>query len=299
MRLDRIQAMQIFVRVAEAESFIHAAEALSLPASTVTSTVKNLEKYLQVRLLNRTTRRVSLTPEGAEYLIQCRDILDLIEHTESNLTKAIKQPQGRLRVDMPAGIAHSVIMPNLKDFQHRYPDIYLMIGVSDRQVDLIKEGVDCVIRMGNLENSTLVARPLGEFRWVTCASAAYLKENGIPKTPYDLEHHRAVHYFSGNNRHVGEMRFVHNGEKKTVQMSGTTAVNETELYIKMCLEGYGIAQLAERLVEEHLKEKRLLAVLQDWCPPPVAVTLLYPHQRFLSPAIRVFSEWMAEIINSK
>ncbi len=214
MRLDRIQAMQIFVRVAEAGSFIHAAEALSLPASTVTSTVKNLEKYLQVRLLNRTTRRVSLTPEGAEYLIQCREIIDLIEHTESNLTNAIKQPQGRLRVDMPAGIAHSVIMPNLQEFQQRYPDIYLMIGVSDRQVDLIKEGVDCVIRMGNLENSTLVARSLGEFRWVTCASAAYLKENGFPQTPNDLEHHRAIHYFSGSKRHAGEMRFVRNEEKK-------------------------------------------------------------------------------------
>ncbi|MNV13333.1 LysR family transcriptional regulator [Acinetobacter calcoaceticus] len=299
MRLDRIQAMQIFVRVAEAESFIHAAEALSLPASTVTSTIKNLEKYLQVRLLNRTTRRVSLTPEGAEYLTQCREILDLIEHTESNLTNAIKQPQGRLRVDMPAGIAHSVIMPNLQEFQRRYPDIYLMIGVSDRQVDLIKEGVDCVIRMGNLENSTLVARPLGEFRWVTCASAAYLKENGIPQTPDDLAHHRAIHYFSGNNRHADEMRFVRNGEKKTVQMNGTVAVNETELYIKMCLEGYGLAQLAERLVTEHLKEKRLIAVLQDWCPSPVTVTLLYPHQRFLSPAVRVFSDWMAELISDR
>ncbi|MCU4314424.1 MULTISPECIES: LysR family transcriptional regulator [Acinetobacter] len=297
MRLDRIQAMQIFVRVAEAESFIHAAEALSLPASTVTSVVKNLEKYLQVRLLNRTTRRVSLTPEGAEYLIQCKEILDLIEHTESNLTKAIKKPQGRLRVDMPAGIAHSVVMPNLQDFQLRYPDIHLMIGVSDRQVDLIKEGVDCVIRMGNLENSSLVARPLGEFRWVTCASAAYLKENGIPQSLDDLAHHRAIHYFSGNNRKTGEMCFVQNGEKKIVRMNGNIAVNETELYIKMCLEGYGLAQLAERLVTEHLKEKRLLAVLQDWCPSPVTVTLLYPHQRYVSPAVRVFSDWMSELIN--
>ncbi|MCU7696990.1 LysR family transcriptional regulator [Acinetobacter sp. AYS6] len=299
MRLDRIQAMQIFVRVAEAESFIHAAETLSLPASTVTNTVKNLEKYLQVRLLNRTTRRVSLTTEGAEYLIQCREILDLIEHTESNLTNAIKQPQGRLRVDMPAGIAHSVIMPNLQKFQQRYPDIYLMISVSDRQVDLIKEGVDCVIRMGNLENSTLVARPLGKFRWITCASAAYLKENGVPQILDDLKNHRVIHYFSGNNRHVGEMHFERNGEKKTVQINSTVAVNETELYIKMCLGGYGLAQLAERLVVEHLKEKTLIAVLQDWCPPPVAVTLLYPHQRFVSPAVRVFSDWMAELINDR
>lgn len=150
--MDRIQAMQMFMRVAEAGSFVRAAETLSLPASTVTSTIKNLEKYLKVRLLNRTTRRVSLTPEGMQYLAQCREILALIEHSESTLSESVARPQGRLRVDMPAGIAHFIVMPHLPDFYRRYPDIYLMIGVSDRQVDLIQEGVDCVIRTGELNN---------------------------------------------------------------------------------------------------------------------------------------------------
>ncbi len=159
--MDRIQAMQMFMRVAEAGSFVRAAETLSLPASTVTSTIKNLEKYLKVRLLNRTTRRVSLTPEGMQYLAQCREILALIEHSESTLSESVARPQGRLRVDIPAGIAHFIVMPHLPDFYRRYPDIYLMIGVSDRQVDLIQEGVDCVIRTGELNNSSLVARPLG------------------------------------------------------------------------------------------------------------------------------------------
>lgn len=131
--MDRIQAMQMFMRVAEAGSFVRAAETLSLPASTVTSTIKNLEKYLKVRLLNRTTRRVSLTPEGMQYLAQCREILALIEHSESTLSESVARPQGRLRVDMPAGIAHFIVMPHLPDFYRRYPDIYLMIGVSDRQ----------------------------------------------------------------------------------------------------------------------------------------------------------------------
>lgn len=187
--MDRIQAMQIFMRVAETGSFVQAAETLSLPSSTVSSTIKNLEKYLQVRLLNRTTRRVNLTPEGLQYLGQCREILSLIEHAESSLTEAIKRPQGRLRVDMPSGIAHSIVMPNLRDFHQRYPDIYLMIGVSDRQVDLVQEGVDCVIRTGELNNSTLVARPLGRFRWVTCASPEYLHENGVPQSPEELSVH--------------------------------------------------------------------------------------------------------------
>lgn len=294
--MDRIQAMQIFTRVAEAGSFVRAAETLSLPSSTVTSTVKNLEKYLQVRLFNRTTRRVSLTPEGVQYLAQCQEILALIEHAESSLTDSVNRPQGRLRVDMPGGIAHFIVMPNLQDFYRRYPDIYLMIGVSDRQVDLVQEGVDCVIRVGALNNSTLVARPLGQFRWVTCASPAYLREYGVPQSPEELSRHRAVHYFSGQTRRANEMRFVRGTETLSVPVSGEAAVNETGLYIKMCLEGFGLAQLAERVVSEHLQEGRLIEVLADWQPPSVPVTLLYPHQRFLSPAVRAFADWMAELI---
>ena len=294
--MDRIQAMQVFVRVAEAGSFIHAAQTLSLPASTVTSSIKGLEKYLQVRLLNRTTRRVSLTPEGARYLAQCREILELIEQTEASLTESANRPQGRLRVDMPAGIAHFIVMPKLKDFYTRYPDIYLMIGVNDRQVDLIQENVDCVIRTGQLNDSTLVARPLGQFRWVTCASAAYLQDNGIPQTPDDLSHHRAIHYFSGNARRTGEMCFGTGTEQMSVPVSGAAAVNETGLYIKMCLEGFGLVQLAERVVSEHLREGRLIEVLADWQPASVPVTLLSPHQRFLSPAVRAFADWVTELI---
>ncbi len=294
--MDRIQAMQIFLRVAEAGSFVRAAETLSLPSSTVTSTIKSLEKYLQVRLLNRTTRRVSLTPEGMQYLGECREILSLIEHAESGLKDAGRRPQGRLRVDMPGGIAHFIVMPNLKDFYRLYPDIYLMIGVSDRQVNLVQEGVDCVIRTGELNDSTLVARPLGRFRWITCASPDYLKEYGIPQTPDDLSEHRAIHYFSGSGRRTDELHFLRGTENLYVPVTGNAAVNETGLYIKMCLEGFGLAQLAESIVSEDLQKGRLVEVLDDWQPPSVPVTLLYPHQRFLSPAVRAFADWVNTIL---
>ncbi|NMH64352.1 LysR family transcriptional regulator [Shewanella salipaludis] len=294
--MDRIQAMQIFMRVAEAGSFVRAAETLSLPSSTVTSTIKSLEKYLKVRLLNRTTRRVSLTPEGLQYLEQCREILSLIEHAESSLTDSVMRPQGRLRVDMPSGIAHFIVMPNLKDFCQRYPDIYLMIGVNDRQIDLVQEGVDCVIRSGELNNSTLVARPLGRFRWATCASPDYLREYGVPQSPEELTQHKAIHYFSSQTKRANEMHFVRGSETFSVPVSGEVAVNETGLYIKMCLEGFGLVQLTEHIVSEHLREGRLIEVLADWQPPSVPVTLLYPHQRFLSPAVRAFADWISEII---
>ena len=295
--MDRIQAMQIFIRVAEAGSFVRAAETLSLPSSTVTSTIKNLEKYLQVRLLNRTTRRVSLTPEGLQYLAQCREILALIEHTEASLADSNRRPRGRLRVDMPGGIAHFIVLPNLKDIYRLYPDIYLMIGVSDRQVDLVQEGVDCVIRTGELTDSTLVARPLGRFRWLTCASPDYLREYGIPETPEALSQHRAIHYFSGSGRRTNELRFIRGAEAFSVPVEGDTAVNETGLYIRLCLEGFGLAQLAENVISKNLQQGKLVEVLADWQPPSVPVTMLYPHQRFLSPAVRAFADWVAGLFN--
>ncbi len=171
-----------------------------------------------------------------------------------------------------------------------------MLGVSDRQVDLVQESVDCVIRTGELINSTLVARPLGRFRWVTCASPDYLREYGVPQSPEDLSQHRAVHYFSSQARRAGELRFLHGSETLSVSVSGQAAVNETGLYIKMCLEGFGLAQLAENVVSEHLQKGTLVEVLADWQPPSVPVTLLYPHQRFLSPAVRAFADWVADII---
>lgn len=221
----------------------------------------------------------------------------MIEHSESSLTESIRRPQGRLRVDMPGGIAHSIVMPNLKNFYRLYPDIYLMIGVSDRQVDLVQEGVDCVIRTGELTDSTLVARPLGRFRWVTCASPDYLRKFGIPETPETLSQHRAIHYFSGSGRRTDELRFTRGTEAFSVPVEGDAAVNETGLYIRLCLEGFGLAQLAENVISENLQQGKLVEVLANWQPPSVPVTMLYPHQRFLSPAVRAFADWVAGLFN--
>ncbi|PJJ17840.1 LysR family transcriptional regulator for bpeEF and oprC [Janthinobacterium sp. 67] len=291
--MDRVQAMQVFLRVVESKSFVRAAETLGLPASSVTGIIKRLEKHLQTRLLNRSTRNLSLTPEGERYFQRCREILDLIADTEAGLQGSSERPQGRLRVDMPGGIAHAVILPRLAQFQQRYPDIYLMIGVNDRQVDLIQEGVDCVIRTGSLEDSTLVARRLGELRWITCAAPSYLAEHGVPASLEDLQGHRAVHYFSGTPRRGSELHFIDEGVNVAVPLPGTVAVNETGLYVELGLAGRGLMQLAEILVSGHLQAGELVEVLADRRPAPVPVSLLYPHQRFLSPAMRAFTDWTA------
>lgn len=296
--MDRVQAMQVFLRVVESRSFVRAAETLGLPASSVTGIIKRLEKHLQIRLLNRSTRNLSLTPEGERYLYRCREILDLIDDTESSLHGSAERPQGRLRVDMPGGIAHALILPQLEHFRRRYPDIYLMIGVNDRQVDLIQEGVDCVIRTGSLHNSTLVARGLGELRWITCASPSYLDEKGIPKGLEDLQLHRAIHYFSSTTRRGSELHFSEDGDTVTVPVPGTVAVNETGLYIKLGLQGCGLMQLAEILVADQLRTGELVEVMADRRPAPVTVSLLYPHHRFLSPVMRAFADWTAELFRN-
>lgn len=293
--MDRVQAMQVFLRVVESRSFVRAAETLGLPASSVTGIIKRLERHLQTRLLNRSTRHLSLTPEGERYLYRCREILDLIDDTESSLQGSADRPHGRLRVDMPGGIAHAVILPQLEQFQQRYPDIYLLIGTNDRQVDLIQDGVDCVIRTGSLHDSTLVARRLGELRWITCAAPSYLEEKGIPKGLDDLQRHRAVHYFSSTMRRGGELNFLEAGDSVAVSIPGTVAVNETGLYIKLGVDGFGLIQLAEMLVAGHLRTGELVEVLADMRPAPVPVSLVYPHHRFLSPAMRAFADWTAEL----
>lgn len=296
--MDRVQAMQVFLRVVESGSFIRAAGTLGLPASSVTGIIKRLEKHLRARLLNRSTRNLSLTPEGERYFHRCREILDLIDDTESSLHGSTEHPQGKVRVDMPGGIAHTVILPQLAQFQARYPNIYLMIGINDRQVDLIQDGVDCVIRTGSLHDSTLVARRLGELRWITCAAPSYLIQQGIPENLEDLQRHRAVHYFSSTTRQTGELHFVEAGDRAAVPVAGTVATNETGLYTKLGLAGGGLMQLAEILVADHLRSGDLVEVLSNMRPEPVPVSLIYPHHRFLSPAMQAFADWTAELFSN-
>ena len=177
-----------------------------------------------------------------------------------------------------------------EQFQQRHPDIYLMIGITDRQVDLIQDGVGCVIRTGRLHDSTLVARRLRELRWITCAAPSYLDVKGVPKDLEVLHRHRAVHYFSCTTRRDGELHFVQGGDSVTIPVSGTVAVNETGLYIKLGLDGVGLMQLAEILVADHLRSGKLVEVLPDMRPPPVSVSLVYPHHRVLLPAMRAFAD---------
>ncbi len=293
--MDRFQAMQVFTRVVDANSFSRAADSLGLPRATVTTTIQNLESLLQVRLLNRTTRKLSLTPDGAAYYERCARILAEVEETEASFRDVARGPKGRLRIDTPASIGRLILIPRLCDFHTRYPDVELVIGMGDRPVDLVQEAVDCVIRIGELQDSTLVARRIGTFQGVTCASPEYLERHGEPRTIEDLQHHQAVHYFSSRTGRTIDWDFIVDGVSTEVKMNGLVSVNDADAYVDCALQGFGMIQPPRYMVLPHLESGRLREILPQWKPSPMPISAVYPHNRHLSPKVRAFVDWVAEL----
>jgi LysR family transcriptional regulator for bpeEF and oprC len=293
--MDRLQAMKVFSRVVETNSFSRAADTLDLPRASVTVIVQQLEAHLNTRLLQRTTRRLNLTPDGAAYYERCVRILADIEETESSFATTARGPRGKLRVDMPGAIGRLIVMPQLDAFHARYPDVELMLGFGDKPVDLIQDGVDCVIRIGTLQDSSLVARRIGVYQGVTVASPDYLERHGEPETIEDLQQHVAVNYFWGSTGRLMDMTFVVNGETVEVKMRGSIAVNDAEAYMATGLKGVGLIQAARFMALPHLRSGELVEVLSQWKPLPLPISAVYPHNRHLSPTVRAFVDWVAEL----
>jgi LysR family transcriptional regulator for bpeEF and oprC len=293
--MDRFQAMQVFVRVVDANSFTRAADHLALPRTTVTTIIQNLEKLLNVRLLNRTTRRLSLTPDGAAYYERCVRILGDVEEAEAAFVDASRRPRGKLRIDTPAAIGRLILIPSLCEFHERYPDIELVIGMGDRPVDLVQEAVDCVIRVGELKDSSMVARRIGMFEGITCAAPDYIESHGEPQTLEDLADHAAVHYFSSRTGRVIDWDFMVDGENVEVKMRGVVSVNDADAYMACGLQGFGLIQPPRYMALPYLQNGTLKEVLPAWKPKPMPISVVYPHNRHLSPKVRAFTDWAAEI----
>lgn len=294
--MDRLVAMQTFVRVAELGSFTKAAEGLKLPNATVSMRVAQLEEHLRVKLLSRTTRRVSLTEDGAAYLERVQRLLNELAETESQLAGAAQSPRGRLRVDVPAAAGRHVLAPALPAFFARYPEVLLEIGSSDRPVDLLAEGVDCVIRGGLTHDEGLVARPLGFFEVVTCAAPSYLAKRGTPTTPQDLHAHACVNFFSAKTGRVFSFDFERDGEKLEITGPHQVAANDADTYLEAGLAGLGIMQSPRtRRLQELLDTGRLVTVLTDWSAGQLPLAVMYPRNRHLSARVRVFVDWVVEL----
>ena len=291
--MDRFNAMLVFTRIVELGGFAKAADSLQMPRASVTVLIKQLEAHLGVQLLHRTTRQVSPTLDGAAYYQRCVILLADLEEAEGLFRSS--QPKGTLRVEMPAAVGRLVVLPALPEFTDRYPQIELEVGLNDRPVDLIREGVDCVIRGGLTMDDSLVARPLVQMDQVTCASPAYLLAHGVPQSLDDLSGHQVVEYFSSVSGKRYGLEFQVGDQVRLPDLPKRLAVNSAEGYLAACVAGYGLVQTPHYHVAQLLREGRLQEVLSDCLPPRLALTALYPQHRQLSPRVRVFVDWLVEL----
>jgi DNA-binding transcriptional LysR family regulator len=291
--MDRFDAMKIFVRVAERRSFIRAAEDLVLPASTVTDAVQLLKKRLRVRLLQRTTRQVGLTLDGEAYYQRCLAILADVDEAESAFTDA--KPRGLLRVDVHGTQARHFIVSALPQFFSQYPELELFLSEGDRYVDLVREGIDCVLRTGNPTESDLVGRRVALLRKVTVASSDYLARFGTPRSWDALQGHRMIGFRSSAKGAILPLEFMVRGEPKTVVLPTTLSVTGDDTYKAAALEGFGLIQVPRCSVESEISRGHLTEILPDTPPSPTPVHVFYARSRQLSLRVRVFIDWLTHV----
>ncbi|MBI3346256.1 MAG: LysR family transcriptional regulator [Burkholderiales bacterium] len=291
--MDRLDAMHLFVRIVDLASFTKAADELQLPRASVSLALQQLEARLGVRLLNRTTRHVSPTLDGQAYYQRCQQILQDVGEAEELFHASQLKPRGKLRVDMQGNQALRFVLPYLGDFHARYPDIELEIGLGDRFVDLVREGVDCVLRSGEPKDSSMVGRRVAQLRQVTCASRDYIARRGLPRTLDEFATHQAVNYIGAGGR-VLPFDFVVDGEARSLALPGPVTVSSATAYGACCLAGLGFIQAPRYAFEAPLASGELVEVFPDWQPAPLPVYVLYPHARQLSSRVRVFVDWLAQ-----
>lgn len=300
--MDKLRAMQTFALVAQLGSFTRAANALQLPNASVSTLVAQLETHLQTRLLARTTRRLSLTDDGAAYLERVQRLLLDVDELETGLRGAQTNARGRLRIDVPAAAGRHVLAAALPDFLARYPDISIEMGSSDRPVDLVLEGIDCVIRGGAVHDELLVARKLGAFEVITCAAPDYLKAHGTPQTIDDVQAgHTAVNFFSAKTGKVFDFDFEDGkGKSVAVRLAHRVAANDADTHVALICQGLGLAQIPlTRHTQSLLDSGALVRVLPHLNAGQLPLWVMYPRNRHLSVRLRVFVDWVVAVYAKK
>jgi LysR family transcriptional regulator for bpeEF and oprC len=296
--MDRLTAFEVFARVVELGGFTKAAESLQLSKTTVSDLVQSLEKHLGVRLLQRTTRRVTVTSEGAAFYERCSRILADVDEAEASVMQTRVVPKGRLRVDMPGGLAKLLVIPRLRQFLASYPDLRLELGMGLRPVALVEEGIDCVVRLGVQPDSSIVAQRVGTLTTICCASPAYLREHGTPSSPEGLSEHRCVNYVSHRTGRVLDWEFSRRGRKLRLTLDGALAVNDHDAYIAAGLMSFGIVKVANYVARPYLESGQLVSVLTHWTTEQYPISIMYPQSRHLSAKVRAFVEWISDLIRN-
>ena len=295
--MDKLESMQVYMCVVDAHSFARAAEVLGVPRSTVSRVIKELETYLGIQLLQRTTRKLSVTTDGRRYYDECKNILADIATMESSFPGRSAQPKGRFKVGMPQSLARHCILPRLPAFLRQYPELELILCSSDNVEDIIQEGYDCVIRTGRIEDSTtLVARPLANFAWAILASPTYVARHGKPETLDDLQRHHAVGYLNHRSGRTIEWFFTLDDGDCAIRMKETLVVDDTDAYIQAGIEGLGLIRVASYLAAPYLKRGALVPCMEN-VSFDLPLSLVYPQNRYLPPSVRAFYDWSRAVLH--
>ncbi|MDX1518208.1 MAG: LysR substrate-binding domain-containing protein [Woeseiaceae bacterium] len=290
--MDRLFCMKVFVRVVEHGAFVRAADDLGVSRATVTEAVAQLEQHLGVRLINRTTRRLSVTEEGQTHYANCVRLLDDIEEAEEALSGSRLHPHGRLRVSVPQSFINSVFYPGLARFMQLYPDLEVEIVFTDRAVNLVEEGVDCAIRGVEIPaDSGLVAVELTPTRWLTCASAAYLAAHGTPRVVDDLARHNCIRFISPSTGRARDWLFIEGGLPVSIEPAGNLRLTSFDAAVQVALSGAGIAQVPDGLACGYVLDGRLQPLLTDSVAIAPSLVLVYPGNRYLTAKVRAFKEF--------
>jgi len=297
--MDRLDALQLFTRIVEVQSFSRAADMLDIPRATATYAIKELEARLGTRLLERTTRQVRPTLDGQAFYERCVQVLSELDDAEASLRHVASNPRGVLRVDMHGTHATRIVLARIDEFRSRYPNVELVVSSGDRLVDLVREGVDCVIRAGNPRDSSLVARRLASMPQVICASPDYLARHGTPEHPEELAAHQAVRFFASGGGSDYPFELTVDGAIREYAIGGWMSVNDAENNVVCALRGCGLIQVPRFHVEDELRDGRLVEVLARWTSRELVVSAMYPYRRQLSPRVRVFVDWLCELYAQK
>jgi LysR family transcriptional regulator for bpeEF and oprC len=294
--MDQLQGMRVFARVAELGSFAKAAQTLDLSRAMASSYVAQLEKHLGTRLLHRTTRKVSVSPEGAVYLDHCQRILAEIDSADDLLRHARNRPQGKLRVDVPISFGKHLLMPALPQFTQRYPELALEVRFNDRLVDLVAERVDVAVRAGPVRDPNLIAKKVATSRLVTCASPAYLSQAGFPRTPEDLRKHRLIGYLRQDTARATDWRFKVGESVRDFKLPFALSFNSIEPLGISAFEGQGIVQLNDLVASHPIAQGRLVEVLREYSCEGPSISIVYPGATQHLAKVRVFAEFAADLL---
>jgi DNA-binding transcriptional LysR family regulator len=294
-----LQELRIFARVAELGSYTRAADQLGLAKGRVSAAVQHLEAGIGTRLLHRTTRQVRLTADGEQFLERAQELLADSEQLQAMFQPAAAGLRGRVRIDLPNTFARDVVIPRLPQLLAAHPLLEIGISTTDQRVDVVREGFDCVLRIGTLADSQLVARPLGALRQWGVASPAYLRAHGTPRTLADLSQHRVVHYTARLGTQGAGWEYEEGGQVRVFPMRAALVVNSTDAYQAACLAGLGIIQAPVRGTRRLVEAGLLAEVLPGHPPPSMPVSLLYPHRRHVPPRVQAVLQWLAQVVGEE